>query len=171
MNKTLCIFPLIAASLAGCVERKISIASDPPGALVYVNGVEAGRAPLTIPFLWYGDYEITASLDKNVGTLDAPKIIQYSYHGSRTAAAPAYEWIGVDLFAELLPVRLVDQKIWAVKLEPAAQPSDDQLINSGRDLHEQLDTDPALKRPREVKAPPGKTPATQPAPPATAPAH
>jgi len=156
-------FALAAVALGGCVERKITIASDPPGALVYVNDREMGRTPVTFPFLWYGDYDVRLRLDKNVGTLDEPKVLQYSYHGSRTASAPVYQWLGVDLFAELMPVRFVDEKVWAVTLQPAAQPSDDQMIQSGKDLQNRLNTDPDLKRPVEVKGATASGARTQPA--------
>ncbi len=34
----------LALILTGCVERRYTIRSDPPGALVVVNGEEIGRA-------------------------------------------------------------------------------------------------------------------------------
>lgn len=49
---------LLALALAGCVERTLTITSTPAGALAYVSNVEVGRTPVTIPFTWYGDYDI-----------------------------------------------------------------------------------------------------------------
>ena len=34
------------------------VQSDPPGALVYLNGEEVGRTPLAHDFLWYGNYDV-----------------------------------------------------------------------------------------------------------------
>lgn len=47
-----------AVSLAGCVERTISITSDPSGALVFLNDEEIGRTPCEASFLHYGTYDV-----------------------------------------------------------------------------------------------------------------
>jgi len=52
-----------AAGLAGCVERQLSITSDPAGALVFLADEEIGRTPLTVDFTWYGDYEVILRQD------------------------------------------------------------------------------------------------------------
>ncbi len=44
--------------LTGCVERTISISSEPSGALVHLNDEEVGRTPLTVPFTFYGTYSV-----------------------------------------------------------------------------------------------------------------
>ena len=44
--------------LAGCVQRIISITSQPSGALVYLNDEEVGRTPISAPHLFYGVYDI-----------------------------------------------------------------------------------------------------------------
>jgi hypothetical protein len=42
----------------GCVERRVTITSQPEGALVFFADEEIGRTPLTVPFLFYGDREV-----------------------------------------------------------------------------------------------------------------
>ncbi len=54
---------LAGVCLSGCVERRLKITSDPPGALVYLANDEVGRTPLTMPFTWYGDYEVILRLE------------------------------------------------------------------------------------------------------------
>ncbi len=55
---------LASASLvAGCVERRYTIRSDPPGATVIVNGEEIGPTPASKSFVYYGQREITLILD------------------------------------------------------------------------------------------------------------
>ena len=39
---------------AGCAERKMTVTSSPPGALVFLDGVEKGITPVTFKFNWYG---------------------------------------------------------------------------------------------------------------------
>ena len=49
--------------LPGCVERRYTIRSDPPGATVIVNGEEIGPTPASKSFVYYGEREITLMLD------------------------------------------------------------------------------------------------------------
>ena len=92
----------------GCVERRMTITSEPSGALVYLNGQEVGRTPLTRDFLWYGNYEVQVrkegyqSLDTNTWVV-----------------APWWQWPPFDLFAELLPVRLTDHRSLHYELSEA----------------------------------------------------
>lgn len=53
----LCIV-LFAPALTGCVERLITVRSQPPGALVHLNDEEIGRTPVTVPFKFYGTYDV-----------------------------------------------------------------------------------------------------------------
>ena len=53
--------PLVLAALtacAGCVERLITVTSQPSGSLVYLNDEEVGRTPVTVPFTFYGVYDV-----------------------------------------------------------------------------------------------------------------
>ncbi len=52
-----------AAGLTGCVERTITVTSDPSGALVYLNDTEIGRTPVTVPFTFYGTYDVRLEHD------------------------------------------------------------------------------------------------------------
>ncbi len=42
----------------GCVQRTITITSDPPHAIVWLNDEEIGRTPVTVPFTFYGKYDV-----------------------------------------------------------------------------------------------------------------
>ncbi len=44
--------------LGGCVERLITVKSKPAGAIVYLNDEEIGRTPATVPFRFYGVYDV-----------------------------------------------------------------------------------------------------------------
>ena len=58
MNATRILIVLTAALLVGCVQRTISITSNPAGALVHLNDEEVGRTPLQVPFKFYGTYDV-----------------------------------------------------------------------------------------------------------------
>jgi hypothetical protein len=91
---------------AGCVERTISISSEPPGALVWLNDREVGRTPLQVGFTYYGTYDLRLEREGYDTLLT-----------SAVAAAPWWETVGVDLFAELTPARLRSRVTWHFVLE------------------------------------------------------
>ena len=90
------IAPLIVLSTlagGGCVQRTLQVESDPPGALVYLNGEEAGRTPMRQNFVWYGTYDVELRKD-GYQTLHKPTQVW----------APWWQVPPIDLFAELLPL-------------------------------------------------------------------
>jgi hypothetical protein len=51
---------VLAAALGGCVERKMMIRSDPPGALITLDGADTGlTTPAEIPFDFGGTRSVT----------------------------------------------------------------------------------------------------------------
>jgi PEGA domain len=46
---------LVTGGLSGCVERRYTIRTDPPGALVIANGEPIGTTPVSKNFTFYGD--------------------------------------------------------------------------------------------------------------------
>lgn len=118
----------------GCVERTLSVQSNPPGALVYLNNQELGRTPVEHDFLWYGDYDVVLRKDgyQTVKT-------------SKAVIAPIYEWVPFDLIAELLPIHFKDRHTVAYTLQPQPQQVDEQaLLARAQELRSQLQS---TKRP------------------------
>lgn len=101
---------LVACSLgaAGCVRRTLTIKTDPPGALVYVNDQVKGESPVSFDFLWYGAYRVMLRKD-GYARVDDRKVLR----------APLYLWIPLDLMMELLPVTIRDTRVWTYALSPA----------------------------------------------------
>jgi len=122
---------LFTAALAGCVERFITVTSRPEGAAVWLNDEEVGSTPLTVPFTWYGEYEVVLRKEG-----------YQTIKTSRQADAPLYQWPVIDLAAELLPMKLVDKHQWDFDLtvQPPADP--DQLMERARELQAQTLADP-----------------------------
>jgi hypothetical protein len=50
---------LLALSSSGCMHRRLTVRSDPPGAALMVDGEEAGYTPASIDYTYYGTREIT----------------------------------------------------------------------------------------------------------------
>jgi len=108
-----------AAGLAGCVERELTITSQPEGALVYVSDREIGRTPVTIPFTWYGDYDILLRRDG------------YETHTTHAAInAPWYEVAPLDLFSHLAPWTYRDHRYLHYELSQQEVPADEKLIEA-----------------------------------------
>ncbi len=122
---------LLAAALAGCVERELVITSEPSGALVYISDVEVGRTPLRHPFTWYGDYDIILRMD-GWETLKT----------HRNLRMPAYEVPPADLFSHLAPWTYHDTRYLHFKLEKQKPVTDEQLIQRADELRERNLTPP-----------------------------
>ena len=115
-----------AMGLCGCLERDITVTSEPAGALVYLNDVEVGRTPLTVPFTWYGDYDVQVRLDGCQTLATHAKI-----------NAPIQETPPFDLFAELSPVTYTDHRYLYYKLQPLVLPTDDELKARAQKLQQE----------------------------------
>src|SRR5947209_1253940 len=121
-NKGLTAAVLMSLAGAGCVERTLSIDSNPPGALVSLNDQEIGRTPVTRDFVWYGTYDV------------APR--EEGYEPRKTKGkvwAPWWQWPPFGLVAELLPVTLEDHHSLQYALRPPAtrQTDPETLIARG----------------------------------------
>lgn len=103
---------LISLAVTGCVRRTMVIKSDPPGALIYMNGQEIGRTPIKRDFTWYGTYDVQVRKEGYETISTQTKVI-----------APWWQWVPFDLPAELFP--LVDRHDLHYDLKPAStQPAD-----------------------------------------------
>ncbi len=131
----------------GCVERTMTIKTDPPGALVYLNDQELGRTPLKRDFTWYGDYDV-----------EIRKEGYQPLHTHKWVTAPWYQWVPFDLAAEIQPGTVKDHHELFFKLEPqeavAVNPSD--VMGRAEALKDQLEGS-------RFTRPPTTRPTTQPA--------
>jgi len=117
---------LCVVVLPGCVERTLTINTAPDGALVYLNDEEAGRAPVSKNFLWYGNYDIV--------------IRKEGYKTLKTSAnvrAPWYQIPPIDFFSEcLVPLTLRDNHYLEFELEPIEPPGPDELVKRAEQFKE-----------------------------------
>ena len=113
----------VCCLLCGCVEREMTITSEPAGALVYISDVEVGRTPVTKSFTWYGDYEIILRRD--------------GYQTLKTHAninAPAHQLPPFDLFAEIAPWTIHDRRYVHLTMEKLVEPTDEELVQRAKEL-------------------------------------
>ncbi len=111
-------------ALTGCVERKLTINTQPQGAIVWLNDEEIGFSPVTVEFSWYGDYKVRAEKD-------GYDIL--STH--RKLKAPYYDGFPFDFFAETLwPGQIRDYYEWSFELAPYTPANRPNLIMAAQKM-------------------------------------
>jgi len=117
-----------AAMLTGCVERELTINTEPAGATVILNDEQIGTSPVTVSFNWYGDYNV--------------RITKEGYETLKThreLKGPWYDAFPFDFFFQIIsPERIVDSYEWTFELEPKIQPTRDQLIQNAQKLKKEV---------------------------------
>jgi len=125
--------PLITSAViifivSGCVERRLTINTEPQGAVVTLNDEEIGPSPVTVSFEWYGDYNIRISKD-GFETLKT----------HRKLKGPWYDRFPFDFFAQVVnPKRIVDSYEWTFKLEEKKATAQEDLIKAAQKMQQQI---------------------------------
>jgi hypothetical protein len=149
-----------AALLSGCVERRFVVQSEPPGAVVLVNGRPIGATPSDDHFVHYGTYHFTLIRD-GYETLEIDQPIK----------APWYEWFPLDFVSEnLVPWRISDVRRFDYVMQPVQQMPPDEMIRRAEELRQRgqaigpppggpaLPPPPVLGPPPPAEGPPGAPP-------------
>ncbi len=137
LNRTLlvCIFGILAVAQTGCVERKLTINTEPQGALVVLNDEEIGTSPVTVEFDWYGDYKVRIEKD-GYGIVNT----------HRKLDAPAHDGFPLDFFYEVLwPGLVVDEYEWKFTLAKYQAPPRQDLIDASRRLKKAAEQEQPLE--------------------------
>ena len=131
LRRRLVVLSLLPLTLGGCVERTLTVKSDPPEALLYMNGMEVGRTPVTRDFTWYGVYDVELRKD-GYETVKAPGPV----------IAPLWQWVPFDLIAEILPFRLRDRQLLTFSMRPtsSAQVDPQQLLDRAESMAPELES-------------------------------
>ena len=111
------------AMLSGCVHRRMTIESNPPGALVILDGKEVGYTPVSVDFTYYGTREVTLIKD-GFETQTYPAVLR----------TPWYQRIPLDLISDnFLPTQVTDRHRLYYEMQPVnlANDSQNDLLNRG----------------------------------------
>jgi len=111
-------------ALPGCVQRRLMIRSNPPGALVYVDDYEIGTTPVSTDFTYYGTRKIRLVKDG----YETLTVLQ-------PVPAPWYEIPPLDFFSEnLVPGEIRDRRVLTYQLRPQMVVPTDQLLQRAQGL-------------------------------------
>jgi hypothetical protein len=123
---------LIACSLSGCVSRRMTIRSEPPGALVELDGQRIGYAPVSVDFTYYATREITLS---KVGY--EPLTIQ------QPVPAPWYQHFPLDFVSDnFLFSQVTNRHEFTYQLQPQVLVSDEELIDRAGTIRTEAEVGP-----------------------------
>ncbi|MGE3818382.1 MAG: PEGA domain-containing protein [Isosphaeraceae bacterium] len=121
---------------SGCVERRYTIRTNPPGALVVVNGEEIGRTPVSKSFTYYGDRDVTLILDEH-----------QTQRVTQPIKAPWYDNVVTEFFSEnLIPFTIRDEREFTYQMAPTQIPSPADLMNRGQSLRDEAQAPPPARR-------------------------
>jgi hypothetical protein len=149
---------MIAACSGGCVQRRLTIRSNPPGAVVYVDDYEIGTTPVSTSFIYYGKRKVQLVKDGYETVTEM-----------RDIPAPWYEWFPLDFVTEnFVPGQIRDQRCLDFTLTPQLVVPPEQLLERGealrRGVHATSGTTPGAAAPAVRVNPPATGPGRYPAP-------
>lgn len=120
---------LVAAALlsSGCVRRRLTVRTNPPGALLYVDNQQIGTTPCGVDFTYYGTREI--------------RVVKAGYETltvNQPIPTPWYETPGVDFVSEnLVPWRIRDDRVVSLTMSPQRMIPSEELKARGQQLRAQ----------------------------------
>jgi len=119
---TLCLCTL--GTSAGCLRKRMTIQSNPPGATVYVDGHQLGKTPVSTDFTYYGTRNIRLEMD-NYQTLNVKQKVKPAW----------YEIPPLDFFTETFSAgEIKDQHVYNYDLQQRAISSDEQIMERAKDF-------------------------------------
>jgi hypothetical protein len=115
---------LVVATPSGCVRRRLTIRSNPPGAVVFVDERRVGVTPVSTSFQYYGTRNVQLVKDGYETVTEEHKV-----------AAPWYQYPVIDFFAEnLWPWEVRDERILDFNLPPQQAVPPTQVMQRGEQL-------------------------------------
>ncbi len=123
---------LLCMLSTGCIHRRMTIRSEPAGALVLLDGEEIGYTPCSVDFTYYGTREITLIKD-GYETLTVLQKVQ----------TPWYQYPGIDFFADnLWPHKVTNRHEFSYRLQPQAIVPTQELLDRANSLRGDVQVGP-----------------------------
>lgn len=135
----------VCAVLTGCVQRRFTVRSNPPGAVVYVDDYEIGTTPVSHDFVYYGTRKIRLVKD---GYETLTVMQQFP--------TPWWQFIGLDFITEnLVPGEIRDERVLDYQLQPQVIVPTEQLLGRAENLRRSIPPAVAVPAVPAGPAPPG----------------
>jgi hypothetical protein len=116
----------LTLATAGCVERRMTIRTTPPGATVFIDDYEIGTTPVAANFTYYGTRKIRLVKDG----YETLTVLQ-------PVSTPWFEYFGIDFVTEnLVPGKIRDQQTFCYQLRPQAVIPSEQLLTRAEQLRQ-----------------------------------
>ncbi len=143
---------LIGFTISGCVQRTLTVKSDPPEALLFLNGTEVGRTPFVHDFVWYGTYDVQLRREGYETLKSRGELI-----------APWWQWPPFDLVAELIPFRMKDHQSLSYTMHPlkAVQVDPKALLKRAEAMAPMLESSEHTRQPTSLPLHPATRPTTK----------
>jgi hypothetical protein len=126
LPRLLLVAAILIAAGSGCVSRRLTVVSDPPGALVEIDGRRLGVTPVSMDFTYYGTRNITLSKPGfQTLTVEQPQ------------PTPWYQIFPFEFFSDNFALtHLTDRHVFNYRLVPSSPQSEDPgtLIERGRNF-------------------------------------
>ncbi|MCX7404666.1 MAG: PEGA domain-containing protein [Planctomycetia bacterium] len=143
-----CVGLFLTAS--GCVQRRMTIRSNPPGALVYVDDYQIGTTPVSTDFVYYGTRKIRLVKD-GFETLTV----------RQPFPMPWYEIFPLDFLTEnFWPGEIRDERVVDLAMMPTVSTPAEQVVARAEQARLVAGSMPApppavvAPRPKPIPAPP-----------------
>lgn len=116
------VFAMLVAP--GCVQRRMTIRSNVPGAQVYVDNYEIGRTPVSTDFIYYGQRDVRLVKD-GYETLKVKQPVN----------APWYQLPGIDFIAEnVWPFEIRDERNFNYQMQPQYLVPTETILSRAEEL-------------------------------------
>lgn len=125
----LLLFAAAILGLIGCIDRKLFIRTEPPGADVFVNGKLIGTSPVELSTPWSGTYGIEIRKEGFATVSDRKEII-----------SKVYEIFPFDFFAQVIPITINDHRevnYTLIKMSEDQTP-EEQVIKNAEELRSRV---------------------------------
>ncbi|MEE2641955.1 MAG: PEGA domain-containing protein [Planctomycetota bacterium] len=117
---------LLLVLQTGCMQRRMTIRSNPAGALVYVDDVEVGHTPVSLPFTYYGTRTIRLEKDR-FQTVEVQQRIN----------PPWYQIPPFDFVSDILvPFEIRDEREVKVDLQPLAPTNESEVLKRANQIRQ-----------------------------------
>jgi hypothetical protein len=141
LSAVVCSCLLSAAALVmagGCVQRRMTVRSNPPGALVYVDDYQIGTTPVSTDFIYYGTRKI--------------RLVKDGYETLTVRQPFPIPWY------EIFPLDFVSENLWPWEIR------DERVVDLAMTTTASIPPESVVARAEQARLAAGSLPAPPPVP-------